>query len=47
MAGASAVQVGTANFTNPRTPLDIIKGIRSFMDKEGIHNLSGLIGVAI
>jgi dihydroorotate dehydrogenase (NAD+) catalytic subunit len=47
MAGASAVQVGTANFTNPRTPLDIIKGMRSFMEKEGIRNLSGLIGAAI
>jgi len=47
MAGASAVQVGTANFTNPRTPLDIIKGICSFMEKEGIRNLSALIGAAI
>ena len=47
MAGASAVQLGTANFTNPRTPLDIIEGIRSFMEKEGIRNLSGLIGAAI
>jgi dihydroorotate dehydrogenase (NAD+) catalytic subunit len=47
MAGASAVQVGTANFTNPRTPLDILEGIRRFMEKEVIRNLSGLIGAAI
>lgn len=47
MAGASAVQVGTANFTNPRTPLDILEGIRSFMKKEGIRNLSELIGAAL
>jgi dihydroorotate dehydrogenase (NAD+) catalytic subunit len=47
MAGASAVQVGTANFTNPCTPLDIIDGIERFMKKEGIRNLSELIGATI
>ena len=47
MVGASAVQVGTANFTNPCTPLDIIDGIERFMEKEGIRNLSELIGAAI
>jgi dihydroorotate dehydrogenase (NAD+) catalytic subunit len=47
MAGASAVQVGTANFTNPCTPLDIIDGIERFMKKEGIRQISELIGVAI
>jgi len=46
MAGVSAVQVGTANFTNPCTPLDIIDGIERFMEKEGIRNLSELIGAA-
>ena len=47
MAGASAVQVGTVNFTNPCTPLDIIDGIEHFMEKEGVRNLSELIGAAI
>ena len=47
MAGASAVQVGTANFTNPCTPLDIIDGIERFMKKEGIRQISELIGVAL
>ena len=47
MAGASAVQVGTANFTNPCTPLDIIDGIERFMDKEGIRRITELIGAAI
>ena len=46
MAGASAIQVGTANFTNPCTPLDILEGIERFMKKEGIRNLSELIGAA-
>ncbi|HLN61452.1 MAG TPA: dihydroorotate dehydrogenase, partial [Symbiobacteriaceae bacterium] len=31
MAGAKAVQVGTACFVNPRAPMEIIDGIRSFM----------------
>jgi dihydroorotate dehydrogenase (NAD+) catalytic subunit len=47
MAGASAVQVGTANFTNPRTPLDILKGMRSFMEKEGIRRITELTGAAL
>jgi len=47
MAGASAVQVGTANFTNPCTPLDIIDGIERFMEKEGIRRITELIGAAL
>jgi len=46
MAGASAIQVGTASFTNPRAPLDILEGIEQFMEKEGIASLADLIGVA-
>ncbi len=46
MAGASAVQVGTASFANPRAPLDVLEGIEQFMEKEGINNLTELIGVA-
>jgi len=46
MAGASAVQVGTASFTNPRTPLDVLEGIEQFMKKEGIKDIAELIGVA-
>jgi dihydroorotate dehydrogenase (NAD+) catalytic subunit len=46
MAGASAVQVGTANFTNPRAPLDVLEGIEQFMTKEGIKDIAELVGVA-
>ncbi len=46
MAGASAIQVGTVNFANPRAPLDILEGIAQFMKQEGINNLTDLIGVA-
>jgi len=46
MAGASAIQVGTATFINPQTMLNIQEGIREFMEKEGVGNLSELIGAA-
>ncbi|HEY93219.1 MAG TPA: dihydroorotate dehydrogenase [Dehalococcoidia bacterium] len=44
MAGASAIQVGTTSFTNPRAPLDVLEGIEEFMKQEGINNLTDLIG---
>jgi dihydroorotate dehydrogenase (NAD+) catalytic subunit len=46
MAGASAIQVGTASFVNPQAPLDILEGIEQFMKKEGMTNLANLIGIA-
>ncbi|HEY91183.1 MAG TPA: dihydroorotate dehydrogenase [Dehalococcoidia bacterium] len=46
MAGASAVQVGTATLTGPRAPLDVLEGIEEYMEKEGIEDITGLIGVA-
>ena len=46
LAGASAIQVGTATFANPRAPLDVLEGIEDFMVKEGVHQLSELIGAA-
>ena len=46
MAGASAIQVGTANFTNPRAPLDVLEGIEQFMKDEGVKDIADLIGVA-
>lgn len=45
MAGASAVQIGSASFTNPRAPLDILEGIEKFMEKEGVKDIAELIGV--
>ena len=46
MAGASAIQVGTANLTNPRAPLEVLEGIAEFMEKEGIRDIGELIGAA-
>jgi len=46
MAGASAVQVGTANFYDPLAPLKIIDGIKNFMKSQKIENFKELIGIA-
>jgi dihydroorotate dehydrogenase (NAD+) catalytic subunit len=45
MAGASAIEVGTANFTNPNATLEILEGIKQFMKKEGVSDINELIGV--
>jgi len=44
MAGASAFQMGTANFTNPSAPLEVLEGIEEFMKKGGITDINELIG---
>lgn len=38
-AGASAVQIGTANFINPQCAVTIIDGIRTYCEKEGIASV--------
>jgi dihydroorotate dehydrogenase (NAD+) catalytic subunit len=47
MAGASAIQVGTINFTNPRAGVEIVEGIEEFMRLEGIENITELVGAAL
>ena len=44
IAGASAVQVGTANFTNPRVTTDVIDGLESFLAARNIASISDIIG---
>jgi dihydroorotate dehydrogenase (NAD+) catalytic subunit len=46
MAGASAVQVGSASFSNPRASLQVLEGIAHFMEREGIKSLGEIIGAA-
>jgi dihydroorotate dehydrogenase (NAD+) catalytic subunit len=45
MAGATAVQVGTANFTDPYAMPKIIKGLDEWCDGHGVANVSELTGV--
>ena len=44
MAGATAVSVGTANFTNPYTTIEVIDGIQKYMEKNQIEDIHELIG---
>jgi len=44
IAGASAVQIGTANFVNPDTTERVVEGISSYLQEAGCHSVSEIIG---
>ena len=44
IVGASAVQIGTWNFINPRITLDVVEGIQTYMKAKGFSRLSELVG---
>ena len=44
LAGATAVAVGTANFRNPMTTLEVAEGIEAYMKKQGVQDIRELIG---
>ncbi|MDY0375697.1 MAG: dihydroorotate dehydrogenase [Desulfobacterium sp.] len=44
IAGATAVQVGTATLADPDAPLRIVRGIRKFMERKNIERLSQIRG---
>lgn len=44
LCGASAVQVGTANFINPKATIEIIEGIKKYMIKYKMTDINKLIG---
>lgn len=45
LAGATAVSVGTANFFNPYATVEIIEGIKKYMQKYNIQDINELIGI--
>lgn len=45
MAGATLVQIGTANFIKPDIAIDIINGLSEYMDREGIKSLDEIRGI--
>lgn len=45
MAGATAVSIGTANFTNPYATIETIRGIEAYMEKNKIEDIRDLIGI--
>jgi dihydroorotate dehydrogenase (NAD+) catalytic subunit len=44
LAGACAVQIGTANFQDPRAPLQVLEGLERFMAKRDMTSLKDVIG---
>ena len=44
LAGATAIQVGTANFVEPRAAIDILHGIEEYMSRHGIESVQDIIG---
>lgn len=44
MLGAKAIQVGTANFVNPHTTIDIIEGLQQYLLTNKIKNVNDIIG---
>jgi dihydroorotate dehydrogenase (NAD+) catalytic subunit len=47
MAGASAVQVGTATFADPTAPLSVIEGLAAFVRAQGLASIRDIIGAAL
>ncbi|MDY6916985.1 MAG: dihydroorotate dehydrogenase [Chloroflexota bacterium] len=46
MAGACAVQMGTATMVNPSAPLVVIDGLKGYLEREGVQDIAELVGAA-
>lgn len=46
MAGAEAIQVGTATFANPNAMIQIVEGLRKYMKSKGFKNIAEFRGIA-
>ena len=46
MAGATAVQVGTASFANPRAPLDVLEELEAWLERHAVADVNEIIGCA-
>ncbi len=44
LAGASAISIGTANFTNPRVTMEVLEGLEQWMIGKNYMNLAELVG---
>jgi len=47
MAGATAVEVGTATFANPAAPLDVLDGLNDWLKAHGVTDVREIIGSAL
>jgi dihydroorotate dehydrogenase (NAD+) catalytic subunit len=44
LAGASAVEIGTANFVDPSVTMKVVDGINEYLDKHGYQSVKEIIG---
>lgn len=44
LAGASAVQIGTANFIDPAITIKVMDGINDYLERHGCKSVSEIIG---
>jgi dihydroorotate dehydrogenase (NAD+) catalytic subunit len=44
LAGAAAVQIGTANFYDPRAPLNVLDGLEKFLKKKSLSSIRDIVG---
>jgi dihydroorotate dehydrogenase (NAD+) catalytic subunit len=44
LAGATAIQIGTASFIDPLTSLNVVKGIEKFLEKKGFNDVRDIVG---
>jgi dihydroorotate dehydrogenase (NAD+) catalytic subunit len=47
MAGASAVQIGTATFADPTAPLGVIEGLAAYVRAQGLASIRDIVGAAL
>ena len=46
MAGAAAVQVGTATFADPLAPIRVVEGLAAFVREQGLGSIRDIVGAA-
>ena len=45
LAGATAIQIGTANFINPAFAVKVVDGINDYLERHRINSISDIIGM--
>ena len=45
MAGAKAIEIGTANFIDPAVTIKVVKGLEDYCNRHGISDINSIIGI--
>lgn len=44
MAGATAIEIGTANFIDPAVTIKVVNGINEWLDNHGVKDVNDIVG---